>query len=689
MGNIITKIIPVFLCVFSSVFQACIAQCIPSPVGLTTINTTNTIINSYYPGEVSVSAGSASITLGSKRGSTPNIADGDLLLIIQMQGVEINTDLPDDDVDSMGSLGNYADGDGGHDRSGFINNSNYIAGTYEYVVALGAISGNILNIRTPLVNSYVHNLTPSGGLGARTFQIVRVANYQALNLSFSGSITGLPWNGRSGGVIAIDVNNNFALDGIINADGLGFRGGGRDASESVSGRPGHRGEGIAGTPRIVFDGTQILNNLSDHSTSTFSGSYVGVSTYAGGISGNFASDRGMGAPGNAGGAGYSDGGGGGGSNAGDGGIGSIGTTNPFGRISRGGASINSSSGDRLFLGGGGGSGGREDDSNDTDAASSGQPGGGIIITRANTITGNGWITSSGLGGFFQQFEGGGGGGAGGTILIHTSSDDLSSLVIFALGGDGNSVSQDVDGGGGGGSGGAVLLNRIGGSFSFLPSVFNFGGAAGASGSSTTAATGGDGGLSISSVPSVSIICNLGALPITLLDFNAKLTPDKEVLVSWSTIQEINNAFFSIERATDGLNFEEILRVEGAGNSAQLIQYKAMDKRPQQGLNYYRLRQIDFDGTSTLSDIVVVDIDLEGNPFTVYPNPSTEYLQIESYLPMTNLRIWNASSSLIHEESFKNDQIFQKRIQVSDFASGVYFIEITTIQSREIKRFIKK
>ncbi|NJL11616.1 MAG: hypothetical protein HC913_00400 [Microscillaceae bacterium] len=251
------------------------AQCIPT--GLSeTVTTSGTVLNSYYPGGANVDAGQNMITVGARRGNF-DIAEGDLLLIIQMQGIEINTTLPDNIIN-----GDYADGPGLLDRQGHLNTANNRAGQYEYAVANGPVSSGSLPLKANLLNSYRHSLTPSGNLGAQTFQVVRVANYLNLTINNGASVSALPWNGRTGGIVAIDVAGNLTIGGFIDVSNQGFRGGGRRASEVVNNLPGHRGEGIAGTPRLVYDGLAIAD--------------LGTFTYPGTVSGDFAPDRGIGPP---------------------------------------------------------------------------------------------------------------------------------------------------------------------------------------------------------------------------------------------------------------------------------------------------------------------------------------------------------------------------------------------------------
>lgn len=94
------------------------------------------------------------------------------------------------------------------------------------------------------------------------------------------------------------------------------------------------------------------------------------------------------------------------------------------------------------------------------------------------------------------------------------------------------------------------------------------------------------------------------LPITLLEFTA--TPDGAMVrLNWATATEQRNALFTVERSRDGEHFEHVLDVPGAPNSTVLRTYQELDRHPYEGLSYYRLRQTDEDGASTLSGVVAV------------------------------------------------------------------------------------
>ena len=119
------------------------------------------------------------------------------------------------------------------------------------------------------------------------------------------------------------------------------------------------------------------------------------------------------------------------------------------------------------------------------------------------------------------------------------------------------------------------------------------------------------------------------LPIELTSFTATCD-GRSSLVEWTTATEKNNDYFSLERSDDAINFTEIARVAGAGNSIEPLDYSYTDYGIHGGDNYYRLVQVDYDGTRTASEIVVANcIETEvGEPdVQAYPNPFSSDLTV--------------------------------------------------------------
>lgn len=541
--------------------QAQDCNCLESTNSLTVNNEEVVILNAYYSGGSNALTGSVSIDLGPKRSPSGvtdlsgTIESGDLLMIIQMQGVEIDASLPDMETTEVGGgavsdtfdFTNYGDGSGGRENEGFIDNSNYIAGQYEFVLATNSVgaSGGVLTIEEGLENSYISDPAPTANGGRRTYQVIKVANYKNLTLEAGGEITTVPWNGSTGGIVAIDALGTLQLDGLIDVDFAGFRGGLLDPlldNSDTQPQAGWRGEGIAGSPTQVLQYTDDFSGYITNLRGLPQG-YPGISVtenadfdFGGPVISFdliYTNEIGPGAPGNAGGGGLINNGGGGGSSGGSGGNGATsgnGSGGDFLIPSGGGAPLSLELGSRIFLGGGGGSGGIGIPSNEGFPLEvhSGHPGGGAVLIRADTLTGSGIISANGDDGSSfnatgvdqadQNGAGGGGGGAG-TIVLVTSSSDISGITFNAIGGDGSSLTgiqqfASPDGGGGGGSGGNVILVRRGGAFSPQPANIDVsGGAAGATqGTPNAQSEGGDGATELLTTPPAS---NLDCPLITL------------------------------------------------------------------------------------------------------------------------------------------------------------------------------
>jgi len=113
------------------------------------------------------------------------------------------------------------------------------------------------------------------------------------------------------------------------------------------------------------------------------------------------------------------------------------------------------------------------------------------------------------------------------------------------------------------------------------------------------------------------------LPIELLLFTAK-PKETYVQLDWVTSLEINNDFFQVERSSNGLDWDVVVEVEGAGISIELLSYIAMDADPIDGMSFYRLKQVDFDGQYSYSDVEAVFFDKEDEDISnliVFPNPN--------------------------------------------------------------------
>ncbi len=142
-------------------------------------------------------------------------------------------------------------------------------------------------------------------------------------------------------------------------------------------------------------------------------------------------------------------------------------------------------------------------------------------------------------------------------------------------------------------------------------IFIVGNTLSSSGISTTGAFQTTIGDTINGDAFIAAFTNMGNLPVQLIYFDINLIEEKETLkvrCNWTTASEINNSHFSMERSKNGENFQEIGQVNGVGNSINNTNYYFVDEFPLGGISYYRLKQTDFDGASSLSETKVINLD---------------------------------------------------------------------------------
>jgi endonuclease I len=122
-------------------------------------------------------------------------------------------------------------------------------------------------------------------------------------------------------------------------------------------------------------------------------------------------------------------------------------------------------------------------------------------------------------------------------------------------------------------------------------------------------------------------CAAYTLPIELVLFEAQLKNGR-VELKWITASETNNDYFSIERSKDGLDWDVILTMSGAGNSSSMTTYTSLDSSPLNGLSYYRLKQTDYDGQFTYSSIKAIDYQpFNSSQVKLFPNPTTGKIEL--------------------------------------------------------------
>ena len=184
-----------------------------------------------------------------------------------------------------------------------------------------------------------------------------------------------------------------------------------------------------------------------------------------------------------------------------------------------------------------------------------------------------------------------------------------------------------------------------------------------------------------------------ALPVSLLDFQASCNDNKTIELNWTTASEINNSHFEIQQSLDAENFITIDRVEGAGNSNVILNYKSIVENNENIQSYYRLKQIDFDGKFEYSKIIAVDCSDKGlNSIKIYPNPFTNEISIDFnniLKSSVKVEVRNKLGILIKEVVIEANNSINKIVLPKNLPSGIYFVVISNEKEIVVKKILKE
>lgn len=192
--------------------------------------------------------------------------------------------------------------------------------------------------------------------------------------------------------------------------------------------------------------------------------------------------------------------------------------------------------------------------------------------------------------------------------------------------------------------------------------------------------------------------NTTTLPVNLLAFTAEKAND-QVLLRWSTASEINNDHFTVERSTDLQQWENIAQVKGAGNSSKKQNYLLSDAASEvhsASTIYYRLKQTDFDGTSTYSKTVSVLLDDNSmSGISVSPNPFADVMRI--FIEQVRNGALTITLKNLIGETYVNKTVYikndgQQSIDISDLGNipaGIYVLQLGYGKKTEHIKLIKQ
>ena len=181
------------------------------------------------------------------------------------------------------------------------------------------------------------------------------------------------------------------------------------------------------------------------------------------------------------------------------------------------------------------------------------------------------------------------------------------------------------------------------------------------------------------------------LPIELLSFNGTNEGGENKLY-WTTASEINNDYFIVERDKEQEvgEWEETGKVKGAGNSNQKLNYSFVDEHSFVGVNYYRLKQTDFDGNFSYSKTISISNQhINQSIINIYPIPSYQELSYEFYSEensLTNISVINLLGNTVIQKHIKVTQgINKSKINIEKLSEGMYFLKAGNTQTKFIKK----
>lgn len=615
------------------------------------------IINQYYEA-TAINIATNSITLT----NTTGLATDDRVLIIQMKGASY-------DNSNTASYGNIT----------AINS----AGLYEFN-NICSISGNDIVLKYTLLNAY------NAG-GNNRLQVIKVPQYT--NPTVTDNLTCQPWNGATGGVLALEATGTLTLNDTITVKAMGFKGG------LFLNYP----NGPYGCTNLgSYTGYVTTRPISGNNHGAMKGEGIADTTLAGGHA------RGKQLNGGGGGNNHNSGGAGGGNYAagGAGGQRTVGGFNCYGQnpgipglaLSAYGYSA---ANNRIFLGGGGGAG-----HGNNNQGTAGGDGGGIVIIRANAIDGNGFpIIADGRNfypapGYSEGTPGalsdaGGGGGAGGVIILDVSTV-LSATNASVRGGNGSNASwgdNNCFGPGGGGGGGAIWISAAA-TYPLL-STNVAGGTNGVRGPSCTY-PGCDGTTGGAAPGSNGTVLYSYVAPINTIEFCATILPvaqnilkgkyeQGEVFLTWQNPEKTYTQFI-VERSQNGI----FTPITSLLPSATL---QSIDKHPYQGKNMYRLQMVDKDGKIKYSNIIQIYTQYTSLTSNVYPNPSWQDFTIEYYTQNEKpieIYVFDVLGKNVYSSQISTVNTGKNlwNISAQNWEKGVYYLYLVQGKEKLIHKIVK-
>ncbi len=190
------------------------------------------------------------------------------------------------------------------------------------------------------------------------------------------------------------------------------------------------------------------------------------------------------------------------------------------------------------------------------------------------------------------------------------------------------------------------------------------------------------------IDEIEVYLILNAFPVELTHFEGK-KQGLQIELNWVTESELNNSGFEIQKSPNGRDWDAIEFIDGQGTSNEINKYHFLDKNPILGINYYRLRQIDFNQQFEFSKVIAVEYQNHTNHIRVFPNPSTGMVNLHFDNPIkhsTKVTISDSVGRKVWEsKTTEGASEWSKTIAINE--SGIYFISVQIGKELYHKRLI--
>jgi hypothetical protein len=191
---------------------------------------------------------------------------------------------------------------------------------------------------------------------------------------------------------------------------------------------------------------------------------------------------------------------------------------------------------------------------------------------------------------------------------------------------------------------------------------------------------------------VNAIANCAiALPVDLIKFTAK-EERGDAILTWITASETNNDYFIIRKTKDGVNFENIGTMKGAGTTSTMSQYSFTDTNLGPELTYYQIVQVDYDGKKSESWLVSLDKEMSAN-YNIFPNPTDGVFTLSKTIDVSKeieIEIKDlAGRTIEHYNVFGSKPLFKEIFNIHDYPSGVYTLIVSSRNQRDVLKLIKQ